>query len=90
METRIFEGIMLICFGIAWPLSIYRLYKTKNSYGKSLPFLTVIFIGYISGILHKTYVHKSEVIYLYYLNAVMVSIDLFLTIKYRPKKHKAS
>lgn len=85
-NTKIFEAIMLICFGVAWPLSIVRLVKAKNSFGKSIPFLFVILTGYLSGILHKTFVHKDEVIYLYILNAIMVSVDIILTIKYRPQK----
>ena len=37
MDLEIFEAIMLICFGIAWPFSIYKLIETKKAKGKSIP-----------------------------------------------------
>ena len=41
----IFETIMLICFGAAWPLAVYKSHKTKSTKGKSLAFLYIIFLG---------------------------------------------
>jgi hypothetical protein len=83
MNPDIFEGIMLVCFGCAWPLSIYKTWKTKTSRGKSLFFLTVILIGYIAGILFEFYGDLNFVIYLYLINILMVATDLGLSIKYR-------
>ena len=83
MNPDIFEGIMLVCFGCAWPLSIYKTWKTKTSRGKSLFFLTVILIGYISGILFEFYGDLNFVVYLYLINILMVAADLVLSIKYR-------
>lgn len=77
----IFEAIMLICFGMAWPFSIYKSYKTKSIQGKSPMFLIVILIGYISGILHKILDNYDYIIYLYILNTIMVSADLILYIR---------
>ena len=78
-----FEAIMLICFGAAWPFSIWRLWKTKVSKGKSTYFLSIVLTGYVSGIVHKLLNCNDYVIYLYVMNAILVSIDLALTIKYR-------
>jgi hypothetical protein len=83
MEMKIFESLMLICFGCAWPFSIYRTWKTKASTGKSLFFLFVILMGYVSGVLFKVYGVFDEVIYLYILNTTLVTVDIVLTIKYR-------
>jgi len=30
----VFEAIMLLCFGAAWPFSIYKSYKSKSIMGK--------------------------------------------------------
>jgi uncharacterized membrane protein YbjE (DUF340 family) len=79
----IFEIIMLICFGAAWPFSIYRSYKSKSVKGKSFIFLFVVFIGYIAGILHKVFYNFDNVIYLYTLNMVMVGIDMGLFLRNR-------
>lgn len=71
-----FEIIMLICFGAAWPFSIYRSWKSRSTKGKSLLFMLIVIVGYIAGILHKIYFHYDLVIYLYALNLVMVGVDV--------------
>lgn len=73
-----FEIIMLICFGAAWPFSIYKSYTSKSIAGKSVLFLYVIGVGYIAGMLHKIFYNFDLVIFLYILNGVMVFIDIFL------------
>ena len=83
MNSDIFEIIMLVCFGAAWPFSIYRMLKTKKSRGKSVQFLAVILIGYIAGIFFEYFGERNAVIYLYLLNTFMVACDLALTVKYR-------
>lgn len=82
MRPEIFEALMLVCFGAAWPFSIYRMLKTKESHGKSLLFLSVILAGYVFGAFSQYFGERSVVIYLYVFNALLVSFDLFLTIKY--------
>ncbi len=77
----IFEIIMLLCFGAAWPFSIYKSYKSRSVKGKSLLFLLVVFVGYGSGILHKVFYNYDRVIYLYILNMIMVEIDILLYIR---------
>lgn len=74
----IYEAIMLLCFGAAWPFSIYKSYKSKSTNGKSSMFLIILIIGYISGILNKLIYNFDYVIYLYIINITMVSIDLIL------------
>ena len=73
-----FEIVMLICFGMAWPFSIYKSLVSKSVEGKSLFFLIVILVGYTCGILHKMYYSYDNVIYLYMINFVMVFIDMLL------------
>ncbi|MCD6396913.1 MAG: hypothetical protein J7L71_05195 [Spirochaetaceae bacterium] len=77
----IFEIIMLICFGMACPFSIYKSWKTKENGSKSLIFLTALIIGYISGIIHKILYNFDGVIFLYILNAVMVFIEIIFFIQ---------
>lgn len=74
----VFEVLMLLCFGAAWPFSIYRSYKSKTNNGKSIIFLFVVMTGYLSGILHKMFFSYDPVIYLYALNFMMVGIDTLL------------
>lgn len=74
----IFEIVMLICFGAAWPFSIYKAYISRSTQGKSVSFLIVILIGYVAGILNKIFNQYDAVVYLYLLNFIMVLIDLLI------------
>ncbi|MFO7820559.1 MAG: hypothetical protein R6V56_00645 [Lentisphaeria bacterium] len=49
----IFEILMLVCFGAAWPFSIVKSCRTRRNGSKSLVFLGVLFWGYVMGIIHK-------------------------------------
>jgi len=82
----IFEIIMLVCFGAAWPFSIYRSYTSGKTGGKSLFFLIIILVGYVAGIANKLFYRFDNVVYLYYLNFAMVSIDTALW--FRNKKRE--
>ncbi len=77
----ILEAGMLICFGLAWPVSIYKSYTSKTNQGKSIGFLLVILVGYVFGILNKVFGHMDWVIWLYALNFLMVSADAMLYIR---------
>ena len=77
----IFEVLMLICFGAAWPFSIYKSFRSRQNSGKSILFLLVILVGYISGIIHKLLYSNDFVIILYILNGCMVSIDILLYLR---------
>ncbi|MBI4691047.1 MAG: hypothetical protein HY754_12410 [Nitrospirae bacterium] len=72
---------MLICFGAAWPVSIYKSYTSRTTAGKSVIFLIIVLIGYIAGIFHKIFNNLDLVIWLYIVNAVMVSIDILLYVR---------
>lgn len=76
---QIFEMIMLICFGISWPISVYKSIRSKSTKGKSAVFIVAIIIGYISGIIGKIVNHQlTYVVVLYCVNLIVVSIDLGL------------
>jgi len=83
MAANIFEIIMLICFGSAWPFSILKMLRSKKSHGKSIIFLGVILCGYIAGILFQYFGARNAIIWLYVLNAALVSVDIGLTLYYR-------
>lgn len=74
----IFEALMLICFGAAWPASISKSYYSRSNKGKSFFFIAIVWIGYVSGILHKVLFAYDKVIFLYILNLCMVSVDITL------------
>ena len=76
---QIFEFIMLACFGLSWPISVYKSIKSKSTQGKSIVFIIAIIIGYISGIIGKIVNNQlSYVLIIYCLNLIVVSVDLVL------------
>lgn len=81
-----FEIGMMVLFGISWPISAFRSYKTRTAKGKSIVFLMLIFLGYISGIISKIinqsymteFSSKWYVLLIYITNFIFVSIDMLL------------
>lgn len=74
----VFEALMILSFGLAWPFSIYRSWRSRSTGGKSPWFLAIVLMGYISGLIHKFFYNFDAVIWLYAVNSVMVAVDLCL------------
>lgn len=82
--------LMVLCFGAAWPASIYRSVKARTAKGKSFPFLLIIFIGYIFGVAMKfTSGNPDYVVVFYFLNLIMVGTDMVLYFRNRNLDRKA-
>ncbi len=87
--STIFESIMLVCFGISWPISVYKSITSKSTKGKSVVFLFAILVGYISGIIGKFVSNNiSYVLVFYFINFAVVSLDTVLY--FINKKHENS
>lgn len=78
-----YEILMLLCFGISWPVAVIKTYTTKSVKGKSFLFLFLILLGYIFGIIHKVIYSLDYVIWLYVLNGLLVLADMALWFMYR-------
>ena len=85
----IFEAVMLICFGISWPVSIAKSLRTKVVSGKSPMFMAILCVGYLSGCIHKVCYSLDWVTALYAANMIMVATDLILYYVYLPKERRA-
>ena len=86
---QIFEFIMLACFGLSWPISVYKSIKSKSTQGKSIVFIIAIIIGYISGIIGKIVNHQlTYVLIIYCFNLIVVSVDLVLFFVNRKNEKK--
>ena len=84
---NLLEALMILCFGLSWPISIYRSYVSRTAKGKSLFFEVFIWIGYVFGIIRKIIQINigGETDFLFYmalffycLNIVEISIDIAL------------
>lgn len=78
-----YEILMLICFGVSWPVALLKTYKTKSVKGKSFLFLLLILLGYVFGIIHKLVYNLDYVIWLYILNGLLVFADMALWFVYK-------
>ena len=86
-----FESLMLVCFGVSWPISVYKSLTSGSTKGKSVVFTIAIIIGYFAGITGKI-VGKNinYVLILYLINLVFVLIDfaLYFVNRHREKNEK--
>ncbi len=84
--SEFFEIFMLLCFGASWPFNVVKSYRVRTTKGKSLPFLLLIFSGYIAGIISKltndaymaSFAEKWYVLFFYFLNLFMLGADIVL------------
>ena len=82
--AEIFETVMLICFGISWPVNLIKNYRSRTTKGVSLLFLILIWIGYVAGIISKlsnpNYMEvigqKWYVLAVYVFNFIMLCLNL--------------
>lgn len=96
--SELLEIIMIVSFGASWPLNVIKSYKARTAKGKSLAFLCLIFFGYIAGIASKflneaymaAFSEKWYVLFFYFLNLLMVGIDLVLYFRNRLIDKKAA
>lgn len=81
------EAMMIVCFGLSWPVSIYKSYTSRTAKGKSMFFEVFIWIGYVFGIWRKClqlsgggafgWLFYMGLVF-YVLNIIEVSIDILL------------
>jgi hypothetical protein len=76
--VSVFEAGMLVCFGLSWPVNIYKSIKSRTAAGRSVIFLYLVWVGYLSGIINKLLYHFDLIVWLYVLNLLMVSVDMAL------------
>ena len=78
----IFESVMLICFGLSWPLNVIKAYRARTAKGTSLPFILLIIIGYVAGITAKVITGQiNYVLIVYLLNLMIVSLNIVVYIR---------
>ena len=85
ISVQILEGVMLVCFGASWPIDIIHTLRVRRASGKSLLFMGLIILGYLTGIASKfcrgsvSSQPIEAVTWLYAFNAVLVAVDLFIS-----------
>ena len=83
------EVVMIVSFGASWPLNVLKSWRARTTKGKSLPFLCLIFFGYIAGIASKlvneaymaAIADKWYVLFFYCLNLLMVGANICIHLR---------
>lgn len=83
--ASIMEMMMVLCFGISWPMNIIKAWRARTARGTSLLFYSFILIGYIFALIGKlVLIHYYAptpwyetvhwyVMFFYVLNTIMVA-----------------
>ncbi len=73
----LFETLMLVCFGLSWPINMMKAYRSRTAKGTSLPFLLLIITGYLGGIAAKIISGNiNYVLVVYLINLAIVLLNL--------------
>lgn len=86
--ANILESMMLICFGISWPISAVHNYRAGTARGMSLPFILLILFGYVCGITGKLISHRvNYVLVVYFINFFAVGTNIPIYFRNRRLDH---
>ncbi len=86
----VLEMIMMICFGLSWPINIRKAWVGRTAKGISVMFYGFIVFGYVVGLLSKYIklrqgIHTPLYVWFFYiLNMLMVATGI--AIYFRNKK----
>ena len=79
MLAEILETLMILSFGISWPINLAKAWRSRSTGGKSILFDYLIGTGYVCGILSKFMAHNFNLAFWFYFpNLIMVTADIFL------------
>ena len=95
------EMLMVVCFGISWPINIRKAWKARSTKGISLLFYTFMFLGYVFALVGKFVLIRYSapapwyetvhwyVMFFYVLNTLMVGAGIAIYFRNRALEKKA-
>lgn len=76
LMAEILEAIMLVCFGLSWPLNAYKAFRAETAAGTSWQFIGLITLGYFAGIAAKFVSGNINwVLAVYIINVVCIAVN---------------
>ena len=96
------EMLMLICFGVSWPINIAKAWRARSTKGISVLFYCLILLGYLVGIAAKLALISYHapapwyepvhwyVMFFYVLNTTMVAAGVAIWFRNRALEKKAA
>ena len=91
----VFELLMIVCFGVSWPINIIKAWKARTTKGSSVQFYFLILAGYLFGITSKAIKLRhgistpGYVWFFYILNSVIVAVGILVWFRNRRLDRKA-
>ncbi len=79
--AHVLEALMLISFGISWPVNALNAWKARTARGTSLAFLLLITFGYVAGIAAKFVGHNITwvlAVYVFNLTALVANLLIYV------------
>ncbi|MBO4622904.1 MAG: hypothetical protein J5691_03350 [Bacilli bacterium] len=84
--SEILEIVMLVAFGVSWPISLIKNIKSRSTKGVSILFYFLILFGYVAGIISKftneAYMasinEKWYVLIFYFFNFTVVGLNIIV------------
>lgn len=74
---NILETVMLVCFGLSWPINLVKNYRAGTAKSTSLPFYLLITVGYVAGIAAKFIGGNiNYVLIAYFINIFFVILNI--------------
>jgi hypothetical protein len=82
-QQTVLEAVMLLSFGLAWPIANLRMLRSRQCEGKGLGFTLIILIGYAAGAAAKWIsvgpdAEIPTLFWLYAVNGASVTMNLVL------------
>lgn len=82
---NVLETMMIVSFGISWPINLVKAFRSRSTGGKSILFDYLILLGYLCGVASKILSHTFHLaFYFYFPNILMATCDIILY--YRNRK----
>ena len=100
--ASLMEMMMVVCFGLSWPLNIIKAWRSRSAKGISLPFYFFIWIGYVFAFVGKfVLIHANApqpwyetvhwyVMFFYVLNIAMVTTGIAIYFRNRMLDKKST
>lgn len=82
--AELLEAIMLLCFGLSWPINALKGYRARTAVGTSWQFMALITLGYFAGIAAKLLSgNLSWVLVVYLANVLCLGLNWAVYVRNR-------
>ena len=80
--AHVLEALMLVSFGLSWPVNALNAWKARTAKGTSLAFLVLITFGYVAGIAAKFVGDNiTWVLGVYVINLAMLVANILIYVR---------